>query len=577
MLAHDARLQDRYRIVRRLGEGGQGAVYEAYDERLKLRIALKQAFYSDDRARLAFEREALLLARLKHDALPRVIDHFSEAAGQFLVMEFAPGDDLGEMLRKHRQPFPVSDVLAWGAQLLTVLEYLHGQQPPIIHRDIKPQNLKLDARGQIVLLDFGLAKDADASTILRGYSRHYSPLEQMRGRGTDARSDFYAVGATLYHLLTNNLPAEADARDEAVSQDQPDPLTPASTLNPQVPRALDEWLAQALALRREQRPVNAAAMRAQLLELSKAAAIVLPQTHSETEPLATNGEAEVALPATPFNAATTLPDPRRTAVAPAQQPVIARAAAPLTTQPTATTRRNNRRAVIAVAIAAVAMLALFGWLALKKPASDSGATTTPTPTNAALPSPMTTNATPANPTTPLLVEALRYQFALIDRRGRSSRVAELPALAAEQSFRFRFLPQRRGYLYIVAPGENNVPTTLLTALPAPETGVATNLLEANQEWEFPRGREDIDIDRNLSEQPFTIIFAPQALDAPAFLAARALRLLNDDEQREFDQWRRQWAPVTVESIVTAPLMAVKVAPDRLEREPVVFEIKVKRQ
>src|SRR5213595_1008010 len=158
MLALETVLQSRYRIVRLLGQGGMGAVYEAMDERLDTTVALKETLFSDERLRKQFEREAKLLAGMHHPALPRVSDHFAEDEDEFLVMQFIPGDDLSQMMARKQGPFPPDQVLTWGDQLLDALDYLHTQEPQIIHRDIKPQNLKLTGRGQIILLDFGLAK-----------------------------------------------------------------------------------------------------------------------------------------------------------------------------------------------------------------------------------------------------------------------------------------------------------------------------------------------------------------------------------------------------------------------------------
>ena len=162
MLEPNQILQGRYRIIESIGRGGMGAVYKAMDTRLHAIVALKQTLVSGEAPRRAFEREAQLLAGLRHPALPKVSDHFVEEDGQFLVMEFIPGDDLGTLLSKRAGPFPVADVLRWADVLLDALEYLHGHTPPIIHRDIKPQNLKLTDRGEIILLDFGLAKGAAA-------------------------------------------------------------------------------------------------------------------------------------------------------------------------------------------------------------------------------------------------------------------------------------------------------------------------------------------------------------------------------------------------------------------------------
>ena len=245
-----------------------GAVYEAVDQRLDTTVALKETLFAEERLRKQFEREARLLARLHHPALPRVSDHFSEADGQFLVMQFIPGDDLSEMMTRKRSPFPANQVLTWADQLLDALDYLHTQDPQIVHRDIKPQNLKLTSRGQIILLDFGLAKGqageisrVTTSASIFGYTPNYAPLEQIQGLGTDSRSDLYSLGATLYHLITGVKPPDALTRAAAIVNGQPDPLLNASEVNTAVAPELDHVLAKAMAQNREQRYATAAEMR----------------------------------------------------------------------------------------------------------------------------------------------------------------------------------------------------------------------------------------------------------------------------------------------------------------------------
>src|SRR5262249_42778782 len=240
MLASGTVLQDRYRVVRIIGHGGMGAVYEAVDLRLGSTVALKQTLFNDEELSRAFEREARLLAALHHPALPRVSDHFVEGDGQFIVMEFIPGDDLAALLKLRGRAFDCDQVLEWACQLLDGLDYLHSHRPPIIHRDIKPQNLKLTQAGQLVLLDFGLAKrqpqlldPATASRVL-GYTLTYAPLEQIQNKGTDARSDLYSAGATLYNLMTGIVPPGSLSRAAAIVSGEPDPLLPANLVNPQI-------------------------------------------------------------------------------------------------------------------------------------------------------------------------------------------------------------------------------------------------------------------------------------------------------------------------------------------------------
>ena len=278
MLAPGTLLQNRYVIMRLLAQGGMGAVYLAQDRRLNTTFALKETFFTDERLSKAFEREAQLLARLRHSALPKVIDHFSESAGQFLVMEFIAGDDLAEMLKQRGYPFALSEVMGWGDQLLDVLDYLHTHEPPIIHRDIKPQNLKLTERGQLILLDFGLAKDTPfrmtrvtSSGSIFGYTPNYAPLEQIQGAGTNSCSDLYSLAATLYHLLTGAVPPDALNRAAALVDAQADPLRLANEIVASVPAAIATVLGKAMALSRTNRYKDAAEMRRALKAVGETA------------------------------------------------------------------------------------------------------------------------------------------------------------------------------------------------------------------------------------------------------------------------------------------------------------------
>lgn len=355
-----------------------GTVYEAIDERLDTTIALKETFFADERLRKQFEREARLLARMHHPALPRVSDHFSEGEGQFLVMQFIAGDDLSEMMKGKQGPFPIDQVLTWGDQLLDALDYLHTQDPQIIHRDIKPQNLKITSRGQIILLDFGLAKGQTAgvsvvttSASIFGYTPNYAPLEQIQGLGTDARSDIYSLGATLYYLMTAVKPPDALTRAGALVNGQPDPLAPANEVNNAIGPEVSAVLARALSQNREQRYPTAAAMRAALKGTGEVATLV--------------GKAEAA---TVIRPSSTL------AGAPPQ------IAAPTLKQTGDTTVVQNREAQgkrrvapWALAAAAVLVLGIFGAFYAFQRSRNS--TTETTPVGSSQPSPVTAEPSPA--------------------------------------------------------------------------------------------------------------------------------------------------------------------------------------
>ena len=356
MLTPETVLQGRYRIVRQLGQGGMGAVYEAIDQRLDTTVALKETLFSDERLSKQFEREARLLARLHHPALPRVSDHFSEDGGQFLVMQYIPGDDLSELMAHKRGPFPANQVLTWADQLLDALDYLHTQDPQIVHRDIKPQNLKLTSRGQIILLDFGLAKGqageisrVTTSASIFGYTPNYAPLEQIQGLGTDTRSDLYSLGATLYHLLTGVKPPDALTRAAAIVNGQPDPLVKASEANPAIASAVDHVLEKALSQNREQRYATAADMRKALHGAEQASTVV------------ERGEAQTVL----------FPPPPKTVAVPTQ--TVARQETVTPTGETTVVRPRGSgpgMRVVPIAVAAGVLLlvvgGVFGFFALRK-------------------------------------------------------------------------------------------------------------------------------------------------------------------------------------------------------------------
>lgn len=275
MLAPNTVLQNRYQIIRSIGRGGMGAVYLARDQRLGHTVALKETFFTEERMRRAFEREARLLASLRHPALPKVTDHFDEDGGQFIVMEFISGDDLEMLLAQRGRPFQLEQVLVWADELLKALDYLHRQDPPILHRDIKPANLKLTPQGEIILLDFGLAKGTagQSSSVMTsrsvfGFTPNFAPLEQIQGTGTGPRSDLYSLAATIYYLVTGVIPPDALTRITDVANGQHDPLLRPDEVNAQIPTSVADVLMKTMAHNRDERPQSAAEMRKLLREAS---------------------------------------------------------------------------------------------------------------------------------------------------------------------------------------------------------------------------------------------------------------------------------------------------------------------
>jgi serine/threonine-protein kinase len=277
-LAPGSTLRERYVIQHAIGRGGMGSIYQAEDGRLPGRIcAVKEVEYDQDlpsrlvdESREQFYREASVLARLDHPNLPKVSDYFSEGGRDYLVMDFVPGDDLKSLMdeaRKSQQFLEPSLVVDWALQLLDALQYMHHQDPPVIHRDIKPGNIKRTPTGLVKLVDFGLVKqmlpDEMTITVIQGRGTAlYTPLEQYGGDTghTEPRSDLYSLAATLYHLLTNHPPAEAKERFL-----RPESLTPPRTLNPAIDVEVERALLWALALHPDERPPDADAFRQALL------------------------------------------------------------------------------------------------------------------------------------------------------------------------------------------------------------------------------------------------------------------------------------------------------------------------
>lgn len=255
-------LDRRYRIDGLLSHGGFGAVYKAWDLSLDRACAVKENLDTSDVARRQFTREATVLASLSHPNLPRVTDHFIiPGFGQYLVMDFVDGVDLGQLVRSEG-PIPPERALKITKQVADALEYLHSRKPPVLHRDIKPGNIKITPEGRAVLVDFGLVKmygpQLETTVGARAVTPGYSPPEQYGQGTTDPRSDIYALAATLYTLLTARLPPESVQRygaDDLLLPHQVD-----SSISPVVGAAVG----RAMALNPSQRYQSIAEMRAVL-------------------------------------------------------------------------------------------------------------------------------------------------------------------------------------------------------------------------------------------------------------------------------------------------------------------------
>jgi serine/threonine protein kinase len=263
-LERGALLHKRYRIVEILGQGGMGSVYRAVDENLGVDVAVKENLFTTDEYARQFRLEAVILANLRHPNLPRVTDHFVIGdQGQYLVMDYIEGEDLRQRMERMGN-ITEDDAILLGAAICDALSYLHSRKPPILHRDIKPGNVKITPDGHIFLVDFGLAKVMHGSqattTGARAMTPGYSPPEQYGTARTDPRTDIYSLGATLYAALTGIIPEDGLAR--AMDNTQ---LTPLRKRNNKVSRRLAAAIEKAMGIDPADRFQNADDFKRSLL------------------------------------------------------------------------------------------------------------------------------------------------------------------------------------------------------------------------------------------------------------------------------------------------------------------------
>jgi len=270
-LAAGSMLQNRYQIEQPLGSGGMGAVYRAYDTHRHQVVAIKENVVAAPGVppdvvmarRRQFEREAAMLARLHHPNIPGVIDHFVGLDGnQYLVMDFVEGEDMAHMI-DHGGPLSETQAVAWIGQVCDAVEYLHNQTPPIVHRDIKPQNIKVTPRGQVFLVDFGIAKVGGSDRLTTkgalSVTPGFSPPEQYAMTGTDVRSDIYSLGATLYALLTGHVPPDSISLQSGDAQ-----LVLPRQINTAISPTMQQAVLKAMQTKRSDRPQTVAEFRQML-------------------------------------------------------------------------------------------------------------------------------------------------------------------------------------------------------------------------------------------------------------------------------------------------------------------------
>jgi serine/threonine protein kinase len=224
-------LNGRYRVERALGSGGFGHVYLAVELATHQQYAIKEYLVTGPTGQEQLRHEANVLSQLHHPNIPAFHDAFSERGRYYVVLNYIEGNDLTDIIRstnRRNEAVPLTRIMGWILAVCDAVHFLHSQRPPVIHRDIKPDNIRITSNGVAILVDLGNAKaTADGARTLF-FIRHqgtpgYAPPEQYPGgSGTDARSDVYALGGTLFFALTTHEPPSVSARNQAIQQGQVD-------------------------------------------------------------------------------------------------------------------------------------------------------------------------------------------------------------------------------------------------------------------------------------------------------------------------------------------------------------------
>lgn len=328
----------RYRIISNFASDECGALYEAYDTVSNTTVVLRENISGSgkvltaaqlDAFKNAFAGEAKALREVRHEAILSVNDYFSDIDRHYLVMEPVDGYDLTRFLDPNESAPALLDVLLWADQVLDALNYLHNLPKPLIHRDIRPANIRLTSNFKVKLLTAGIGTEntdvimASAGNPADSSVLNYRPLEQLWGgldpasqkvvsnsyseesrrvlnQPLDARSDLYSFGATLYHVLTRTLPKDALERSIEILDGNPDPLLPPSEVESSVPAEVSDVLMKAMQLHREERFESASMMR-QVLKTALASfkerkAAGLQQPRLVPEALAESSEARLEEP-----------------------------------------------------------------------------------------------------------------------------------------------------------------------------------------------------------------------------------------------------------------------------------------
>jgi len=617
-------LDGQYQIEALLGKGGMGAVYRARHILLGDRVAIKvlpPEMRSNTEWLRRFQREGQAARRFRHPNAVTVYDLRTSADGTiYLVMEYVEGNTLDAELRK-RGKFSAAEAVAVLGPIMGVLNAAHAMG--VVHRDLKPENIMIGrattgGEPVVKLLDLGIAKLREVAGAERTGNTNLTIAGQMLGTPyymspeqwgelpddgnseIDGRADIYSLGCVFYEIIAGKRPFSGMTLAELRRQHIMVTPAPLNEVDAGVPESFGRAIARSMSKDRGARQETAGELEKDLLAALSAEGIS-PATSLPDLPADAGASGSRGTPTSPHQTAATLvtgindaeqlsvasptiasqaatmptviAQPKPTAETLAPQP--AQPPAPsIAAQPLVATRKTSPFIFVGVGLVVLLLIAGVGGYAVMHFMSSKPSNTS-----------SSTNPTKANESADVAGghEVGRYWLQVNTKdESNSVRADEELRLSSGQQFKFHFSPSENGYLYIVGPGENNTPTTFLTAKPAAEFGVGTNEVKSGQDFSFPAdaGKNEswLNLDKNAGTDEFTIIFSSTPLATPEFLDANALKKLSTAEQTELDNAITKYKAnlLGTETIKTgaSPFVSVKVPQSAAEGAPVVFKIRI---
>ena len=624
-------LDGQYQIEVLLVKGGMGAVYRARHILLGDRVAIKvlpPEMRGNTEWLRRFQREGQAARRFRHPNAVTVYDLRTSSDGTiYLVMEYVEGNTLDVELKK-RGKFTPADAVTVLTPVMSVLNAAHAMG--VVHRDLKPENImigKPSTGGEPVvkLLDLGIAKlrevagsEPTGSTNLTvagqmlGTPYYMSPeqwgdLPHDGNAEIDGRADIYSLGVVIYELIAGQRPFSGFSLPELRRQHTSHTPPPLHEVDASVPQEFGNAVVRAIAKDRSERQSTAGELEKDLLAALAAAGIAPSDSVADfasapsgdvsrgtiTSPQQTaatlvTGVGEAVPPPTIASQAATMPTvvsqpaPAAPPAFPTAQPAFAAAPiagpssieAPFDKAPAPAKGKGSALIFAGVGLVVLLLIAGVGGYfvmhtMMKKPETTTAQTESSSASGAA-------DVAGAH-------EVGRYWLQVNSGSGlNSSRADDVVQMASGQQFKFHFSPSESGYLYIIGPGDQNAPTTFLTAKPASQFGVRSNEVKSGQDFAFPSDTNKewswMNLDEAAGTDEFTIIFSGTPLTTPAFLDDEALRELSESEQTELNQaiagFKSNLAGTEVMKNASSPFVSIKVPQSAAPGAPVVFKIKI---